>query len=95
MKIENRPITAKEMEKMHPHEQEVIRAYERITKKSFMRFDVVLLKRLIQSATPAQIIAIIIKMNKTYPDNFQDFSYIVKPVEQMFKNRRGGKRNDK
>lgn len=90
--IKNRPISFQEKRKMHPYEQEVIKAYENITKRAFMRFDIVLLKRLIRIATPAQIIAIIYKMQKTYPQNFQEFSYIVQPVEQMFKHRRGGKK---
>lgn len=92
MEINNRPILIEEKKRLHPNELEVVKAYEKITKNSFMRFDLVLLKRLIKVATPAQIIAIIYKMHKSYPENFKDFSYVVKPIEQMFKNRRGGKK---
>lgn len=92
MQINNRPINYIERNKLSRFELEVINNYERTTKKKFMRFDIILLKRIIKIATPAQINAIIYKMHKNYPDNFKDFSYIVKPVEQMFKNRRGGKK---
>jgi len=94
MEIKNRRISSEEKSRLHPNEIEVIKAYEKITKHPFMRFDLILLKRLIKIATPAQIIAIIYKMHKSYPENFKDFSYVVKPVEQMFRNRRGGKKND-
>lgn len=91
MKIVNRPISIVEKNKLNKNEIEVINTYERVTKNKFMRFDIILLKRLIIIATPAQINAIIYKMYKMYPQNFVDFSYVVRPVEQMFKNRRGGK----
>lgn len=92
MDIQDRPLSQIERRKLHPNEVEVVQAYERITKNTFMRFELVLLKRLIRIATPAQIIAIIYKMQKNYADNFVDFLYVVKPVEQIFKNRRGGKK---
>lgn len=87
--IRNRPLTFKEKRKMHENEREVIEFYEKVTKNKFMRFDVILLKKLIKIATPKQINSIIYKMYKQYPQNFVDFQYVVQPVERIFKNRRG------
>ena len=89
--VRNRPLTFQEKRKMHENEREVIEFYEKITKNTFMRFEVIYLKKLIKVATPKQINAIIYKMHKQYPQNFTDFLYIVQPVERIFKNRRGGK----
>jgi hypothetical protein len=87
--VEDRILSQNERRKLHPNELEVILKYESITKNKFMRFELTSLKKLIRIATPAQIIATIIRMHKMYPQNFTDFFYIVQPVENMFKNRRG------
>ena len=93
--IQNRVLTWSERNKLHENERKVISCYERVTKKKFMRFELVLVKRCIRSATPEQINAIIMQMYRQYPQNFQDFAYVVQPVERMFKSRRGKGRDMK
>jgi hypothetical protein len=59
MNIENNRLSREMRTKMHPNELEVIKVYERVTRRPFLRFDVITLKRLIRCATPKQIIAVI------------------------------------
>jgi hypothetical protein len=87
--IEDRVLPKPVRQRLHPNEQKVIACYERTTKRSFMRSELILVKRLIRVATPEQINAIIYQMYKSYAQNFVDFAYIVQPVERMFKHRRG------
>lgn len=87
----DRKLTWLERKKLHPNELDVISFYEYVTKNSFQRSELVSLKKLIRVATPAQIKSQIAQLHKRYPQNFDDFFYIVRPVENMFKNRRGGK----
>lgn len=93
--IEDRILSPAERAKLHENEKQVIACYERITKRTFMRFELILVKRCIRSATPQQINAVIVQMYQKYPQNFIDFAYIVQPVERMFKFRRGKGRADK
>lgn len=90
--IKNRPLTKDEKDNLHPFEQKVVYCYEKTTKNKFMRYELISLKRLFRFATPEQINATIFRMYKLYPQNFKNFFYIVQPVENMFKNRRGGKK---
>lgn len=92
--IQNRILSQLERSKLHDNENKVISCYERITKQKFMRFEMVLVKRCIRSATPEQINAIIVRMYRQYPQNFKDFAYVVQPVERMFKSRRGKGRKE-
>jgi len=90
--FDNRPLTPYEKCRMHMYEQEVIRNYESILKRPFMKDDILPLKRCLRAATPAQIRSMILRFKSQ--KNFLDFFYIVKPTEQMFKNKRGGKKYD-
>lgn len=90
----DRPLTQLERNKLHPNELEVIQCYERTTKNTFLRSEVILVKKLIRVATPKQINAIIFRMYNMYPQNFKDFFYVVQPVERMMKNRRGKKKGE-
>lgn len=92
--FKNRPLTVYEREKLNEGEQKVIMHFERVTKNTFMRFDVPLLKKCIKTATPEAINALISQFYYRYPQNFIDFNYIVRPVTQgMLKSSRGGKKN--
>lgn len=93
--IKNHPLSYAEKRKLHENELKVVLFYEKTTKRKFMRFDLILLKKLIRLATPEQINSQIKRFHydKRYSKNFTDFFYIVQPVERMFKNRRGGKKN--
>ncbi|QST02973.1 hypothetical protein IMZ31_20720 (plasmid) [Pontibacillus sp. ALD_SL1] len=93
--FENRILSEYEKTKLTDGEREVVATYERVTGLSFMRHDVLILKKLIKTATPKQITATIYRMHKLYPQNFTSFFYVKQPVENMFKNRRGGKSNAK
>lgn len=88
--MKDRPLSYQEKRKMHENELAVVEFYERVTQNTFMRYEVIPLKKLIKVATPKQINAIVYKMYKQYPQNFVDFHYVVQPVERIFKNRRGG-----
>lgn len=90
--FDNRPLTYKEKKKLHELEQEVIRDYEYILKRPFMKDDLLPMKRCLKAATPAQIKSMMFRF-KTQK-NFIEFFYLVKPCEQMFKNKRGGKKHD-
>lgn len=84
-----RELTKGEFEALPWYEQKVILHYMKTRKVPFYRDELISLKKCIMAATPAQINALIDRFHKTYPDNFTDFHYLVKPVTQMFKNRRG------
>lgn len=90
--FENRPLSQREKSKLHMYEREVVQKYESVLKRPFMKDDLISLKRCLQSATPAQINSQIVRFRNQ--KNFVEFFYLVKPVEQMFKNRRGGHKND-
>lgn len=92
--MENRPLTAKERYKLHENENQVVKTYERVTKNTFMRYDVIPLKKCIKIATPKQIESQIYRFYKQNPDNFTDFNYLVKPIVQMFKGKRGRNKGD-
>ena len=86
----NRPLNAYERSKLHELELEVVVAFEQITGLTFMRFDVPLLKKCIQNATPGAIIGLIKTYYRKYPQNFKDFNYIVRPIVQgVLKKSRG------
>ena len=92
--IKNRPLTYQEKKKYDENEQKVIDYYEWLTKRSFMRFDVIILKRMLKNgAYPEQIISQIKRFHsdKRYSENFSYFGYIEQPVNFMFKRQRGGK----
>lgn len=87
--FQNRPLSALERQKLHEEEQKVIAHYEKVTKHTFMRYDVPLLKKCIKHATPEAINQLISTFYYRYPQNFVDFNYIVKPLTQgMLKNSR-------
>lgn len=88
--FENRPLNEIERLKLHPFELEVVNAFEEITGLTFMRFDVPLLKKCIQNATPAAIIGLIKMYKYKYSERFTDFYYVAKPIMSGFlKNSRG------
>lgn len=91
--IQDRPLSQQEKMKLHEFERKVIFYYENTTKRPFMRFELIALKKLILIATPEQINSQIKRFHydKKYSQNFKDFYYVVQPVERMFKNKRGGK----
>lgn len=91
--FENRPLTYQEKNKLHAMEKEVVKSYESIMKRPFMKDDVLPMKRCLRAATPAQIKSMLFQFKKQ--PNFTEFFYIVKPCEQMLKNKRGGKKHDK
>lgn len=92
--FQNRPLSDFEREKLNPNELKVLVHYEYVTQQTFMRYDIPLLKKCIKAATPEAINQLISTFYKRYPDNFNDFNYIVKPVTQgMLKQSRGGKSN--
>ena len=90
--FENRPLNYQERQKLHPLEREVVQNYESILKRKFMKDDLLPLKRCLRAATPAQIKSMIFRFKSQ--KNFTEFFYVVKPCEQMFKNKRGGKKHD-
>lgn len=96
MNIQNRPLLKKEKDNIPELELRVINEYERITKRKFMRFDLITLKGLIEVATPEQIISQIKRFHyhEKYSANFKTFDYIERPVKSQFKNRRGGKKHE-
>lgn len=93
--FENRPLTRHEKNKLHPNERHVVFYYEKTTRHTFMRHDVIVLKELIRVATPAQINKGIEVLFSKYPDRFQEFDYVQPYVERMFKNRRGASKDEK
>lgn len=90
--FDNRPLLPKEKAKLHSLEKEVIREYEKIVRRPFMKDDLIPMKMCIRAATPAQIVNLIKRFK--YQKNFTDFFYLVKPCTQMFKNKRGGSKQD-
>lgn len=92
--FENRPLSNHEKNKMHPHYQEVINHYEKVTKRPFTKDEVVILKLLVKIATPAVINQMITRFYKQYPENFKDLNYIYQPVKNMFGNKKRGVNKD-
>ena len=90
--IRNRPLSRDEKRKLHPYYQQVIQHYEQVTKRPFMRDELIVLKLMIEKAYPAQINQSISRFYKLYPDRFTSLHYIYKPVCNMFKNKRGGRK---
>lgn len=90
--FENRPLLPKEKIKLHILEKEVIQDYEKILRRPFMKDDLLPMKMCIRAATPAQIRQLMIRFKKQ--TNFTEFFYLVKPCTQMFKNKRGGSKQD-
>lgn len=88
-----RPLTDLERKKLHPNERLVVDHYERVTRRSFMRDELIVLKEVIRAATPAQINKSISLLYRQYPDRFLAFEYIQPYVERVFKNRRKGGRS--
>jgi hypothetical protein len=86
----DRPLTWNEKKKLHPNYIQVIQHYERVTKRPFMREELIVLKLLVEKAYPAQINQSIDRFFKLAPDRFTTLHYIYRPVSNMFKNKRGG-----
>lgn len=78
--FQNRPLSEWERKKLHEEEQKVVAHYEKVTRLTFMRYDVPLLKKCIKHATPEAINQLISTFYYRYPQNFKDFNYIVPPV---------------
>lgn len=89
--IKNRPLSLKEKQELHPNYQEIVHHYEKVTKRPFMKDELVTLKLLVELAYPAQIMQTISRFYKLYPDRFKNLSYIHTPVKNMFKDKRGAK----
>lgn len=100
--IENRPLTYTEKQKFEEGERKVIWAYEKSTGLPFMRFDIIILKKLIRHGTPEQICAIIFKaaqegkkreMNEE-ENKFNNFWYLYQwVVSTHLRSKLGGKKN--
>jgi hypothetical protein len=90
--LKNRPLTWDEKRKLHPNYIQIIQHYERVTKRSFMRDELIVLKLMVEKAYPAQIIQTISRFYKLHPERFTSLHYIYRPVCNMFKNKRGGKK---
>lgn len=88
--IHNRPLSWEEKKKLHPNYLQVIQHYEKVTKRRFMRDELIVLKLLVEKAYPAQINQSISRFQKLAPDRFTSLHYIYRPVSNMFKNKRGG-----
>jgi hypothetical protein len=86
--FENKPLSQKERGKLNNFYLEVIRHYEYITNRPFMKDELVILKLLIEITTPAVIKTMISKFYKDYPENFTTLSYIYPPIKNMFKNKK-------
>lgn len=86
--FKNRPLTKSEKEKLHPNYLQIVNHYERVTKRPFMKEELIVLKLMVEKAYPAQIIQTISRFYKLYPDRFTSLHYIYKPVCNMFKNKR-------
>lgn len=87
---ENRPLTKREIGSLHPNYVDVIKHYEKVTKRKFTRDELVILKLLIMEATPAVIKKMITRFYRQYPENFTDINYIYQPVKNMFGNKKRG-----
>lgn len=87
--LKNRPLTWTEKQKLHPHYLDIIRHYEQVTKRPFMRDELIVLKLLVEKAYPAQIKQTISRFQKICPERFTTLSYIYRPVTNIFKNKRG------
>lgn len=86
--IQNKPLTYGEKSKFTEGERKVIWAYEKSTGLPFMRFDIIILKKIVQYGTPEQICSIIFKATKEgkkreiegKENNFNNFWYLYKWV---------------
>ena len=86
--FENKPLSKKERDKLSNFYIEVIRHYEYVTNRSFMKEELIILKLLVEITTPAVIKSMISKYHKDYPDRFTTLSYIYQPINNMFKNKK-------
>lgn len=86
--FENRPLTKKEYEKLNRNYQVVIDHYRRTTNNVFTRDEIVILKLLVEAATPAAINNMITRFYRQYPENFKTMHYLHQPITRMFKNKK-------
>ena len=86
--FENKPLSKSERDKLNNFYIEVIRHYEYVTKRPFMKEELIILKLLIEITTPAVIKTMISKFYKDYPDRLITLSYINQPINNMFKNKK-------